>query len=147
MQNSRGFVRTFDYFTISGMTTYGASRPVGTVSAFITRIVLWLPFTAAGTASLLFTSLGGHRDRSVRNQRRVGSYLTANGLSPHAMVIGPGFFLDRLPLTSSRNALRRIKYLISLRLVPKLSWSLSWIYWLNINDPEFLFASTSRLGF
>jgi glycosyltransferase 2 family protein len=66
--SSPGFVGTFDYFTISGLTAYGASGPVSTAAAFIIHIVLWLPLTAAGMAYLLFSSLRGQRGQSVTNQ-------------------------------------------------------------------------------
>jgi len=63
--SSPGFVGTFDYFTISGLTAYGASAAVATAAAFIIHLVLWLPLTAAGMAYLLFASLKGHWGRNV----------------------------------------------------------------------------------
>ena len=63
--SSPGFVGTFDYFTISGLTAYGASVAVATAAAFSTHAVLWLPLTAGGMAYLLIVSLKGHWDRNA----------------------------------------------------------------------------------
>ena len=68
MPSSPGFVGTFDYFTISGLTAYGASAAVATAAAFIIHIVLWLPLTAAGMGYLLFVSLKGHWGRNVTGE-------------------------------------------------------------------------------
>ena len=63
--SSPGFVGTFDYFTIAGLTAYGASAAAATAVAFITHAVLWLPLTAAGMTYLLIVSLRGHWGRNV----------------------------------------------------------------------------------
>jgi glycosyltransferase 2 family protein len=66
--SSPGFVGTFDYFTISGLSAYGASAAVAAATAFATHIVLWLPLTAAGMGYLLVASLKGRWSRSVTGQ-------------------------------------------------------------------------------
>lgn len=63
--SSPGFVGTFDYFTISGLTAYGTSMAQATAAAFIIHAVLWLPLTMAGMGYLLIASLKGYRGRKV----------------------------------------------------------------------------------
>jgi uncharacterized protein (TIRG00374 family) len=59
--SSPGYVGTFDFFTISGMTAYGASASLAAATAFIVHAVLWLPLTTAGITYLLIINLGSHR--------------------------------------------------------------------------------------
>lgn len=54
--SSPGFVGTFDFFTVSGLSAYGASAPVATAAAFLIHGVLWFPLTAAGLIYLLRTN-------------------------------------------------------------------------------------------
>jgi uncharacterized membrane protein YbhN (UPF0104 family) len=57
--SSPGYVGTFEFFTISGLTAYGASASVAAATAFIVHAVLWLPLTAIGVTYLLLTYLTG----------------------------------------------------------------------------------------
>ncbi|HEX5386593.1 MAG TPA: lysylphosphatidylglycerol synthase transmembrane domain-containing protein [Gemmatimonadales bacterium] len=53
LPSSPGYVGTFDYFTMLGLTAYGADRSVAAAFALLTHVLLWLPITAAGALLLL----------------------------------------------------------------------------------------------
>lgn len=63
LPSSPGYVGTFDYFAILGITAYGATRTGGAAFALLTHFVLWLPPTIAG--ALCFVSLRGRGSTSV----------------------------------------------------------------------------------
>jgi uncharacterized protein (TIRG00374 family) len=62
---SPGYVGTFDYFAMLGLTAYGADRNVAAAFALLVHLVLWLPVTVAGGALLLAPAA---RLRRVRQQ-------------------------------------------------------------------------------
>jgi len=51
--SSPGYVGTFDYFAIVGMTAFGARRVVSTAFAMVAHLILWLPVTLVGAAFLI----------------------------------------------------------------------------------------------
>jgi hypothetical protein len=51
--SSPGYVGTFDYFAVLGLTAFGATRVVALTFALLVHILLWLPVTLVGTAYLL----------------------------------------------------------------------------------------------
>ncbi len=55
LPSSPGYVGTFDYFAILGLTAYGATRTAAAAFALLTHFVLWLPPTVAG--ALCFVQL------------------------------------------------------------------------------------------
>ena len=63
--SSPGYVGTFDFFTISGLTAYGASASVAVATALVIHGVLWLPLTVAGLAYLQLVYLRGARAQFV----------------------------------------------------------------------------------
>ena len=65
LPSSPGYVGTFDFFTISGLTAYGTNSTVAVATAFIVHGVLWLPLTIAGGTYLLFSSLRGRIVKSI----------------------------------------------------------------------------------
>jgi glycosyltransferase 2 family protein len=48
--SSPGYVGTFDYFAILGLTAFGARRVIATAFAMIVHLILWLPVTLVGAA-------------------------------------------------------------------------------------------------
>lgn len=54
--SSPGYVGAFDYFAMSGLMVYGASRALAALFALVVHIVLWLPTTVAGLIYLLLPS-------------------------------------------------------------------------------------------
>jgi glycosyltransferase 2 family protein len=48
LPSSPGYVGTFDYFAILGLTAYGASRTAATAFALLVHLILWLPVTLVG---------------------------------------------------------------------------------------------------
>ena len=50
--SSPGYVGTFDYFAILGMTAFGVSRVAATTFAMVVHLMLWLPVTVVGAAFL-----------------------------------------------------------------------------------------------
>ena len=48
--SSPGYVGTFDYFAILGLTAFGAHRVIATAFAMIVHLILWLPVTLVGAA-------------------------------------------------------------------------------------------------
>lgn len=56
LPSSPGYVGTFDYFAMLGLTAYGAGRAEAAAFALLVHLVLWLPVTVAGLAAL---GLGG----------------------------------------------------------------------------------------
>lgn len=57
LPSSPGYVGTFDYFAILGLTAYGATRTAAAAFALLTHFMLWLPPTIVG--ALCFVSLRG----------------------------------------------------------------------------------------
>ena len=51
--SSPGYVGTFDYFAILGLTAFGAHRAAATAFAVVVHVVLWLPVTIVGAAFLV----------------------------------------------------------------------------------------------
>ena len=51
--SSPGYVGTFDYFAILGMTAFGAPRVTSTAFAMAVHLILWLPVTLVGAAFLV----------------------------------------------------------------------------------------------
>ena len=51
--SSPGYVGTFDYFAILGLTAFGAQRAAATAFAVVVHVVLWLPVTLVGAAFLV----------------------------------------------------------------------------------------------
>ncbi len=51
--SSPGYVGTFDYFAMLGLTAYGATRATATAFALLVHVFLWLPVTVAGAAYLV----------------------------------------------------------------------------------------------
>lgn len=55
LPSSPGYVGTFDYFAILGLTAYGATRTAAAAFALLVHFLLWLPPTVVG--ALCFVSL------------------------------------------------------------------------------------------
>jgi uncharacterized protein (TIRG00374 family) len=53
LPSSPGYVGTFDYFAVLGLTAYGADRETATAFAVVVHLVLWLPLTLAGLTYFL----------------------------------------------------------------------------------------------
>ena len=53
LPSSPGYVGTFDYFATLGLTAYGAPPSTATAFALLTHVMLWLPVTVVGFATLL----------------------------------------------------------------------------------------------
>jgi uncharacterized membrane protein YbhN (UPF0104 family) len=53
LPSSPGYVGTFDYFAMLGLTAYGATRAVGAAFALLVHLILWVPVTLVGGALLL----------------------------------------------------------------------------------------------
>ena len=53
LPSSPGYVGTFDYFAVLGLTAYGASRETAVAFALTVHALLWLPLTALGLGYLL----------------------------------------------------------------------------------------------
>jgi hypothetical protein len=51
--SSPGYVGTFDYFAILGLTAFGARRAAATAFAMAVHLMLWLPVTLVGAAFLI----------------------------------------------------------------------------------------------
>jgi hypothetical protein len=51
--SSPGYVGTFDYFAILGLTAFGAHRIAATAFAMVVHLMLWLPVTVVGAAFLV----------------------------------------------------------------------------------------------
>lgn len=64
LPSSPGYVGTFDYFAILGLTAYGATRTAAAAFALLTHFLLWLPPTVVGALS--FLSLRGRAERGVQ---------------------------------------------------------------------------------
>lgn len=60
--SSPGYVGTFDFFAISGLVAYGASRTMAAALAFLVHAVLWLPLTIAGLACTLISTSSVNRE-------------------------------------------------------------------------------------
>ena len=53
LPSSPGYVGTFDYFAVLGLTAYGASREAAVAFALTVHAVLWIPLTVLGLLYLL----------------------------------------------------------------------------------------------
>jgi len=53
LPSTPGYVGTFDYFAMTGLAAFGASREVATAFALAVHAVLWAPLTAVGLSILL----------------------------------------------------------------------------------------------
>lgn len=53
LPSSPGYVGTFDYFAMLGLTAYGASRAAAAAFALLVHLLLWLPITLVGSLFLL----------------------------------------------------------------------------------------------
>jgi uncharacterized membrane protein YbhN (UPF0104 family) len=53
LPSSPGYVGTFDYFAMLGLTAYGAGRTAAAAFALLAHLMLWLPVTLAGLVALL----------------------------------------------------------------------------------------------
>lgn len=53
LPSSPGYVGTFDYFAMLGLTAYGATRAAAAAFALLVHVFLWLPVTLAGAAYLV----------------------------------------------------------------------------------------------
>jgi hypothetical protein len=53
LPSSPGYLGTFDYFAVLGMTSYGYSRESALAFALVVHALLWLPLTVLGIAYLL----------------------------------------------------------------------------------------------
>lgn len=62
LPSSPGYVGTFDYFAMLGLTAYGASRSVAAAFALLVHLVLWVPVTVVGGLMLLN---GSRRERAI----------------------------------------------------------------------------------
>lgn len=73
--SSPGYVGTFDFFTISALTAFGADPSLAAATAFIVHAVLWLPLTCAGFIYFAVSSLGGQglnfAERFARAQEKM----------------------------------------------------------------------------
>ena len=68
--SSPGYVGTFDYFAILGLTAFGAHRAAATALAVVVHVVLWLPVTIVGAAFLVkprFPRMVGRPERQRAN--------------------------------------------------------------------------------
>lgn len=54
--SSPGYVGTFDFFTASGLTAYGSSRPSAVAITLTVHLVFWLPLTVAGLGYLVLSN-------------------------------------------------------------------------------------------
>jgi len=54
--SSPGYVGTFDFFTMSALMQFGATRALAAAFAFIVHAVLWLPITVVGLTYVLFAT-------------------------------------------------------------------------------------------
>ncbi len=73
LPSSPGYVGTFDYFAVLGLTAYGANRETATAFAVVVHLVLWLPLTAAG---LLYFVRPGARFTGWRSRADVSEELS-----------------------------------------------------------------------
>jgi uncharacterized protein (TIRG00374 family) len=54
--SSPGYVGTFDYFAVQGLTAFGADHVVALTFALLVHLLLWLPVTVVGALFLLVPS-------------------------------------------------------------------------------------------
>ncbi len=90
--SSPGYVGTFDYFTMLGLTSYGADRAVAAVFALLVHLLLWIPVTLVG-ALLFVTAQPRHptSDSAISPSLPSRPNLFDCKTSPHIVVIGGGF--------------------------------------------------------
>ena len=69
--SSPGYVGTFDYFAILGLTAFGARRVVATAFAMIVHLMLWLPVTLVGAA--FFIAPGSVRAAARPSRQRTAA--------------------------------------------------------------------------
>jgi len=51
--SSPGYVGTFDYFAVQGLTAFGANHVVALTFALLVHLLLWLPVTIVGALFLV----------------------------------------------------------------------------------------------
>jgi glycosyltransferase 2 family protein len=66
--SSPGYVGTFDYFAILGITAFGARRVAATAFAMVVHLMLWLPVTLVGAAFLVAPGAARSLRRSARQR-------------------------------------------------------------------------------
>jgi hypothetical protein len=66
--SSPGYVGTFDYFAILGLTAFGAPRVLATAFAMVVHLILWLPVTLVGAAFLIAPGAPAALRRPSRQQ-------------------------------------------------------------------------------
>ena len=54
--SSPGYVGTFDYFAVQGLTAFGASHVIALTFALLVHLLLWLPVTVVGALFLVAPS-------------------------------------------------------------------------------------------
>lgn len=91
--SSPGYVGTFDYFAMLGLTSYGATREVAAVFALLVHLFLWLPVTLVGAIYFF----GARQRLSAVSKRESLHPITPVEQPiyyqehPHIIVIGGGF--------------------------------------------------------
>ena len=66
LPSTPGYIGTFDYFTILGLTAFGAGKDVAGIYALLCHALLWLSVTIAGLACGL-----GHECRAILGQAKM----------------------------------------------------------------------------
>ena len=69
--SSPGYVGTFDYFAVQGLTAFGASHVVALTFALLVHLLLWLPVTIVGALFLVAptTRRAAASERAVTAER------------------------------------------------------------------------------
>ena len=68
--SSPGYVGTFDYFAVQGLTAFGASHVIALTFALLVHLLLWLPVTVVGALFLVApTSRRATSERPVSAER------------------------------------------------------------------------------
>ena len=66
LPSTPGYIGTFDYFTILGLTAFGAGKDVAGIYALLCHVLLWVSVTIAGLACGL-----GHECRAILGRARM----------------------------------------------------------------------------
>ena len=64
--SSPGYVGTFDFFSMAGLSAYGATRTVSVAFALVLHTILWVPLTLVGLSYFLLPVLKGSHWRAER---------------------------------------------------------------------------------
>lgn len=59
LPSTPGYIGTFDYFTMLGLTAYHVAQPIAAIFALTVHVVLWLPLTVSGLTWLMIHKLKG----------------------------------------------------------------------------------------